>query len=86
MANAPSTAPSAADSREAQSSESGTIKYTGYAGVREITKAQWKKAGVEEQDTTIWDEGNGYTLPLSAFSQAAVEVVKREPHFKITQS
>lgn len=66
--------------------ESGTVKYTGSSGVREITKEQWKGAGVENQDTTVWDEGNEYTLPLNLFTADALEVLKRDKAIKVSKS
>lgn len=59
------------------------VKYTGEAGVREITKAQWKAAGVEDQDTTIWNAENDYSLPASQFTDRALEVLKRDPNLNL---
>lgn len=62
---------------------SAKVKYTGGAGVRVITAAQWKGAGVENQATVTWDAGNDYTLPSSDFSADALEVLERDPNIKI---
>lgn len=59
------------------------VKYTGDAGVREITEAQWKGAGVEDQKTTIWDESNEYTLPISKFNADALAVLERDKQIKV---
>lgn len=85
--NAPSTddaAPDAPEQKAESKSEAGAseVKYTGGAGVREITQAQWKGAGVEGQKTTVWDASNDYTLPTSDFSPEALEVLKRDPQIK----
>lgn len=64
----------------------GTIKYTGDAGVREITAAQWKAAGVEDQEGVVWDASNDYTLPLSKFSADAQTVLGRDRGLKISES
>lgn len=58
------------------------VKYTGGAGVREITKAQWKKAGVEDQETVVWNSDNGYVLPGSDFNADALKVLERDPQIK----
>lgn len=63
-----------------------TIKYTGDAGVREITAAQWKTAGVEDQETVVWDASNDYTVPLSKFTPDAIAVLRRDRGLKITES
>lgn len=87
--NAPSTSDPAPDAPDtlaapkAEASQATGVKYTGGAGVREITKAQWKKAGVEDQETTIWDASNEYTLPADKFSAEALGVLERDPQIKI---
>lgn len=70
--------------RAASSSDSTpqVVKYTGDAGVREISAADWKTAGVEGQAKVVWNAENDYTLPASDFSAAALEVLKRDPHIK----
>jgi hypothetical protein len=86
MANdtAEKSAPAPAKAARAEADDSPkVVKYTGDAGVREITKAQWKGAGVEGQDTTIWDETNDYTLPIGAFSADALTVLERDKQIKV---
>lgn len=91
--NTPSTreaAPDAPADQQSQpdtaavSSEGGSeVKYTGGAGVRQITKAQWKAAGVEGQETVTWDATNDYTLPASDFSAGALKVLERDPKIRV---
>lgn len=69
---------------EPEAASSGTVKYTGSAGVREITKAQWKSAGIENQNAVEWNAGNEYSLPKSEFSAEALEVLKRDKNLKIS--
>ena len=73
-----------------ESSESTTestggqkVVYTGGAGTREITAAQWKGAGVEGQSKTVWNIENDYSLPIGDFSAEALEVLKRDPQIKV---
>jgi len=61
------------------------VKYVGDAGVREITRAQWKAAGVEGQETTIWDESNNHTLLASVFTPEALEIIKADRGLQIKQ-
>lgn len=73
-----------AASAETGETPSGTVKYTGSAGVREITAAQWKSAGIEGQRAVEWNAGNDYTLPKSDFSAEALEVLKRDKNLKLS--
>lgn len=59
------------------------VVYVGDAGTREITKAQWKGAGVENQDKTVWNDENGYSLPIDQFTDKALEVLKRDRNIKV---
>lgn len=79
----PTASPTAASSSNSDSSPK-VVKYTGDAGVREITRTQWKGAGVENQDTTIWNAENDYTLPISDFNSDALETLKRDRHIKVS--
>jgi hypothetical protein len=51
------------------------------ATTRQVTKAEWKLAGVENQDTVIWNKANGYSVDASKLSKEALEVLKGEPGF-----
>jgi hypothetical protein len=81
--DAPENQQSSPDTEQSAAARPSEVKYTGGAGTRVITKAQWKGAGVEGQETTQWDATNGYTLPASDFSDKALEVLKRDPNLKI---
>lgn len=72
---------------EAAPSEPRVVKYTGFSGTREISIADWKSAGVEDQAKLIrWNEENNYEVPASDFSEAALEVLKRDPDMKLPKS
>lgn len=58
------------------------VKYVGEAGVREISKADWKNAGIEH-DAVVWDSSNDYTLPASSFSDDALLLLKRDRNLRI---
>lgn len=61
----------------------GTVKYTGDAGVREISKADWKSVGIEA-DTVTWNAENDYTVLKSVFSDEQLEILKRDRGLKIS--
>jgi hypothetical protein len=73
----------AAQERRAEEGDATEVVYTGYAGTREITKAQWKRAGVEDQDTTIWSAENDFSLPVSDFKPEALALLAKDRNLKI---
>ena len=58
------------------------VKYTGTADVREITAAQWKAAGVEDQKMVRWSLENNFSVPIGDFSAQALEVLERDDNLK----
>jgi hypothetical protein len=72
----------AAQERRAEE-EPKEVRYVGDAGTREITAAQWKGAGVEDQEGVVWDASNDYTLPASDFTPDALRVLARDRGLKI---
>lgn len=58
------------------------VKYTGTSDVREITKAQWAKAGVEDQNLVRWNAENGHTVKAEEItSDKAREILAKDPSF-----
>jgi len=77
MASAPKTG----DTEQAKSPEGKTeyISYTGGASRREITVADWKKAGVTGMKEDInFTFMNGFKLPKSDFSESALKYLLGE--------
>jgi len=69
---------------EAKSVEDNFVHYTGkVATVREITKAQWKGAGVNDQKDTRWTPENDHKVPLEDLSEGALEILGRDKLFKV---
>mgnify|MGYP001009324035 CR=1 FL=1 len=58
------------------------IKYVGTADVREITKAQWANIGVDDQDKTVWDATNGFTILEKDLSKKALAYFEKDSGFK----
>lgn len=58
-----------------------TIKYVGTATNRIIREKEWEQAGVVGQETVLWEVGNGYTVDASKLTQAARDLLKKEPFF-----
>lgn len=83
--SSPTTTPPAPTAAKPAATEEKTkqVKYTGDAGTREITKAQWKQAGAEGQEATVWNAENGYALPITNFSEDALEILKRDRNIKV---
>jgi hypothetical protein len=59
------------------------VKYTGHPGVRRITRAQWEAAGVTNQGTTEWNQGNGYAVPAGKLKKGAIEILAQSEGFKL---
>lgn len=58
------------------------IRYVGTADVREITKAQWANIGVDDQDTTVWDTKNDFTILEKDLSKKALAYFEKDSGFK----
>lgn len=55
------------------------VKYISSAAtVREITAAQWKKAGADGQKLTRWSRHNGWTIPVSEFTNDAMNIIEKD--------
>lgn len=67
---------------KAKDPEPNAIKYTGTSDVREITKAQWAKAGVEDQNLVRWSAENDYTVKTSDLSKEALKVLEKDALLK----
>jgi hypothetical protein len=58
------------------------VEYTGTSDVREITAAQWAKAGIEGQNLTRWHAENNFKLPVGELSKEALELLAKDSEFK----
>jgi hypothetical protein len=47
------------------------VKYIGLSHVRSISRDDWRKAGVNNQESLVWDRANGWTVPLSRITDEA---------------
>jgi len=43
---------------------------------REITSSQWKRAGVEDQKTVVWNHGNDFRVPIGDFNADALKLLE----------
>lgn len=69
----------------------GTVKYTGDATTRVITRADWNSipaqhyGPVDDQDEVTWQSKvNDHTLPIDMFSDKALRYLEHDGKFKIT--
>lgn len=72
-----------ADAPKAEAATKKVVKYVGTADIREITAAQWKGAGVENQKGSEWNVANGHELPASDFNSDAMRYFERDSGFKV---
>lgn len=63
-----------------------TAKFTGSSVVERIITAQdFKSAGIDDVQTLTWNEGNDHTVDVSDLPAEAVDLLKKQPNFKITE-
>jgi cell fate (sporulation/competence/biofilm development) regulator YlbF (YheA/YmcA/DUF963 family) len=59
------------------------VQYTGSADIREITQAQWAKAGVDDQDKVVrWSAENDFTVAHSDLSKKAIALLEKDSDMK----
>ena len=68
---------------QAKATEESVVEYTGGADVRRISADEWESAGVEGQSGTVWDSSNGYKVPVSELSDAAIKVLEANGGFTL---
>lgn len=82
----PSTQAAKTDSGEAPSGASTTVKYTGPStNVRRISAKAFKDAGVEGMEDQEWSASNEHTVDASEWPQEALDLIKKQPNFKVSQ-
>ena len=55
------------------------IRYTGFADVRSIDAAAFKRVGVEDQHKAVWDASNGFVTEVS---EEAAEYLRSTSEFE----
>lgn len=48
------------------------VVYIGPFGIREIDGPSWDNVNVKNQDPIVWNRANGWTVPVSEFSDDAL--------------
>ena len=61
------------------------VKYTGRNTTRIISNEDFEREGVKGQRTATWENQNGWTVPASHFSEAALAVVLRQPNLELVE-
>lgn len=52
---------------------------------REITTAQWKKAGVEDQKTVTWNADNDFQVPVGDLNEAALKLLEKDDELNVRE-
>jgi hypothetical protein len=60
----------------ARSSSKKVVKYTGPSDAREISKEDWETIEITDQNGVVWDWRNDWAVPVSEFSETALNYVK----------
>jgi hypothetical protein len=76
--------------RQAEPAKEQVVKYEATGGThnfhaREITTAQWKKAGVEDQKTVRWDLSNNFQVPVSDLNDAALRLLEQDDELNVRE-
>lgn len=67
-------------------SDGRRVKYVGFADVRKISKADWARVGVEDQEQVVWDKSNDFTVPLADLKAGAEGYFATDSGFKIVEA
>lgn len=68
---------------DAIDAEESGVYYAGIFSERRISKEDWEKAGVPNQEVTVWRKDSGKRLPLDMFSEKALETLRGTGEFRI---
>jgi hypothetical protein len=71
---------------EAETKPEAVVQYVGTSDVRQITAAEWTKAGVKDQNKVVWDASNRHKVPVSELSAEALELLKGDSAFKLPEA
>lgn len=63
-------------SEEPRKTTKQVVKYEGLHSERVIEARDWKQAGVEDQQKTVWDALNDWQIDASEFTDRALNYVK----------
>lgn len=73
-------------SSEPKSAESKKfVHYTGSASIRNISAADWDKAGIQGQEFVTWDRKSGNKLDKARFTDAALDLLRQDGNFEIDE-
>ena len=61
-------------------------RYVGTAHVRRMTKQNWLAAGIKDQDTVVFNRGNGMSVPRDQFSDAAWNALVLDANIIVTDA
>jgi hypothetical protein len=61
--------------RSAANREEDLVLYVGGADVRQITKSEWEGAGVENQDTVVFNKENNWRVPADELTGDALQLL-----------
>lgn len=61
------------------------VSYSGKESVRTVSKDDWAKAGVSDQDTISWTRTNNREVVKDRLSQTALEVLLQDPAFAVVE-
>jgi hypothetical protein len=61
------------------------VKYVGLSHVRAVLKEEWLKVGVNDQKAIIWNQANGWMVPLSDITDNAWPYIDADPELIVVE-
>lgn len=72
------------DAEVEKASGEPTVTYHGEFPRREVSVADWLRAGISDQPEIVWDKNNGWSVPQSSFSPFALQALRQDSEFKFS--
>lgn len=77
--------PKASDSGKTQ-----VVQYEATGGThtfheRIITRSEWKRAGVEDQNTVTWNRDNKFQVPVTDLNEAALKLLENDSELNVRE-
>lgn len=69
-----------------EAKEDAVVEYTGTSDVRKISAAEWKAAGVEDQNQVVWDRSNRKKVGVAELNKDALDVLRQDSGFKVPRA
>lgn len=73
----------AEESAEPEAEQTNIVRYTGLVSERGMSREDWEKAGVSDQDGVVWTRDTGNVVPIDRFSEEALQALANSGEFEV---